>query len=188
MTTVYRPGPLWLLVVAMVTGCGGVRAPSSVPLPSVNQRLDDADALTRAGRYAEARAAYTALLVIRSAGDAALLRLGRLALDPLNPDRDVRHAAMYLDRLIADYPQSAVMAEALTWRSLIEAVERLQRDVRRHQHELERLGRDLRREQQDTAKLREERERLRQIDMEFERPRQLQSPSTSGPSSMRLPE
>jgi predicted RNase H-like nuclease (RuvC/YqgF family) len=75
------------------------------------------------------------------------------------------------------------MAEALTWKSLIQASERLQRDVRRYQHEVERLSRDLRREQQETAKLREERERLRQIDVEFERPRQLQSPS-----SMRLPE
>jgi hypothetical protein len=149
----------------------------------VNQRLEDAAALARAGRYAETRAAYGALLMSGSAGDAALLGLTRLALDPINPDRDARHATMYLDRLIAEYPHSAVMAEALTWKSLIQASERLQRDVRRYQHELERLSRDLRREQQETAKLREERERLRQIDVEFERPRQLQSPS-----SMRLPE
>jgi hypothetical protein len=98
-----------------------------------------------------------------SAGDAVLLGFARLALDPINPDRDARQATMYLDRLIAEYPHSAVMAEALTWKSLIQASERLQRDVRRYQHEVERLSRDLRREQQETAKLREERERLRQI-------------------------
>ena len=188
MTIVWRSGLLWLLAVAIAAGCGGVRGPSFVPAPSVNQRLEDAAALARAGRYAEARAAYGALLMRGSAGDAVLVGLTRLALDPINPDRDARQATMYLDRLIAEYPHSAVMAEALTWKSLIQASERLQRDVRRYQHELERLSRDLRREQQETAKLREERERLRQIDVEFERPRQWQSPSTSRPSSMRLPE
>jgi hypothetical protein len=184
MTIVWRSAPLWLLAVAMATGCAGVRGPSSIPPPRVNQRLDDATALARAGRYAEARAAYGALLMRGSAGDAALLGLARLALDPINPDRDARDAAMYLDRLIAEYPHSAVMAEALTWQSLIQTSERLQRDVRRYQHELERLSRELQREQQETARLREEHERLRQVDMEFERPRLRQG---SAASPLRLP-
>jgi hypothetical protein len=49
MTIVWRPGLLWLLAAAIAAGCGGVRAPSSVPAPSVNQRLEAAAAHARAG-------------------------------------------------------------------------------------------------------------------------------------------
>jgi hypothetical protein len=172
MNIVCRQSPLWLLVVTTAMGCGGVRQPlSTTPPPSVTQRLNFADVLARDGRYAEAQAAYAAILASGSGGDRALLAMTRVALDPTNPDRDDRHAVMYLARLIAEYPRSAVMAEALTWRSLLDSVERLQRDVRRYQQDVERLSRDLRREQQETARLRDERERLRQIDIEYERPK-----------------
>ena len=94
-----------------------------------------------------------------------------LALDPRNPERDLRDAATYLDRLLAEYPQSPLMAEALTWRRLIQTVERQQRDLRRSQQDVERLSRELRREQQERLRLQAERERLRQVDEELERPR-----------------
>ena len=70
----------------------------------------------------------------------------------------------YLNRLIADYPQSPLMAEVLTWRSLLHAVEQQRREIRRYQQDVERLSRELRREQQEIVRLRDERERLRQID------------------------
>jgi hypothetical protein len=57
MTIMWRSSPLWLLAVAITTGCAGVREPSSVPPPRVNQRIEDAAILPRAGQYAEARAA-----------------------------------------------------------------------------------------------------------------------------------
>jgi hypothetical protein len=63
------------------------------------------------------------------------------------------------------------------WQSLLQRVQRLQRDVRRQQHELERLRRDLQREQQETVRLRDERERLREIDVEFERPLRMPNPA-----------
>jgi TolA-binding protein len=117
-----------------------------------------------------------------------LLRLSRLALDPTNPDKDDRDAAAYLDRLIAQYPRSPSVPEARRLGSLLQQVGRLQQELRRQQGEVERLRRTLQREQQEMARLREERERLRQIDVELERPRLLQNPSTSAPSVPRLPE
>jgi hypothetical protein len=111
--------------------------------------------------------------------------LARLALDPTNPDQDDRRGAGYLDWLIGDYPQSAWVAEARTWRNLLRSIERLQRELRRTQQEVERFRRDLQREQQETVRLRDERERLRQIDIEFERPRPSLGPPTSGPFPVR---
>ena len=77
MTIVWRPSPLWLLIAAIATGCGGVRASSSVPPPRVHQRLEDAEALARAGQYAEARAAYDAILASGARADGALIGLAR---------------------------------------------------------------------------------------------------------------
>jgi hypothetical protein len=171
MMIIWRSTPPVLLAMALATGCGGVRAPSPAPASRITQWLENAESLARAGRYAEARATYGAIVVRGAAADAALLGLTRLALDPLNPDRDDRQAAMYLDRLIADYPQSAVMAEALTWRHLMRTIERLRSDARQSHQEVDRLSRELRREQQETARLRDERERLREIDEALERPR-----------------
>jgi len=169
---VWRTTTLLLLVVAVATGCAGVRGDDSARLPRTDPRLEEADALVRGGRYGEARATYAALLSSGSSrSDGALLGLSRLALDPRNPERDLRDAATYLDRLLAEYPQSPLMAEALTWRRLIQTVERQQRDLRRSQQDVERLSRELRREQQERLRLQAERERLRQVDEELERPR-----------------
>jgi hypothetical protein len=135
----------------------------------------------RSGRYVEARAVYVAIVASGVRADEALLRLSRLALDPSNPGRDSREATTYLNRLIADYPESPLIAEALTWRSMVQTVERQRQEVRRYQQDVERLSRELRREQQATTRLREERERLRQIDEELERPRSVGVPATALP-------
>jgi hypothetical protein len=180
MAVAWRVGSLWLLVTALAAGCGGVRPPEITPSQRVSQHLDDADAFARLGRYAEARDAYATILAAEGpGGDRALLGLARVALDPRNPDRDERGAAWYLDRLLVDYPDSAWAVEGRTWRSLLRSGERLQRDVRRQQQDLERLRRTLHHEQQELVRLRDERERLRQIDVEFERPRLMPSPPTS---------
>ena len=187
MTITARAGCLLLFVAVVTTGCGGAVGLSTAPL-RLRQPLDDADALVQGGRYAEAREAYTAILTNGTDADRALLGLARLGLDPTNPDKDDRQAAAYLHRLIAQYPRSPSVPEARTWWSLLQSVGRLQREVRWQQNEVERLRRNLQREQQETLRLREERERLRQVDVEFERPRLLQSPSTSASSPLRLPE
>jgi outer membrane protein assembly factor BamD (BamD/ComL family) len=180
-TGVWRTSVVWLLVVVAGAGCAGVGGGASTAPPSMTQRLAEANALVQGGRYAEARAAYAAILFSASHDDEALLGLSRLALNPLNPERNDREAATYLDRLIAAYPQSPLMAEARTWRGLIQTVERQQRELRRYQQDVERLTRELRREQQDTVRLREERERLRRIDEELERPRSVGVPATALP-------
>ena len=176
-----------IFVAVVTTGCGGALGSVTPPL-RMRQPLDDAEALVLAGRYVEARQAYTAILVDGVGADRALLGLARLSLDPANPDKDDRQATAYLDRLIAQYPRSPSVPEARSWGSLLQHVGRLQQELRRQQSEVERLRRTLQREQQETVRLREERERLRQVDVEFERPRLLQSPSTSAPSLLRLPE
>ena len=178
-----RAGRL-LLVIAVSTGCGGVRNVSLTPPPRANQRLGEADALARTGQYAAARETYAGILADGTAADRALLGLARLGLDPSNPDKDGRQAMAYLDRLLAEYPASAWTAEAQALRSLLQRVERLQREGRRQQYEVQRLRRDQQREQQEIVRLRDERERLRQIDVEFERP-PAQSPATSGQSPPR---
>jgi hypothetical protein len=153
--------------------------PAVTPQPSVTERLDWAETLARAGRYAEAQAGYAAVLAPPTApigAERALLGLARLALIPENPRRDEREAAGYLDRLLREYPTSAWAPEARTWQDLLTSVgqhrgqvERLRQDVRRHQQEMERLRRDLLREQQDALGLRQTLDRLRQIDIELER-------------------
>jgi hypothetical protein len=173
MTVAPRAGYVWLLAASLTAGCGGVRAPASMHPPRVTQRLEEADALVRLGRYTEARAAYATVLTKDGAptgADRALLGLARLALNAKNSERDERHAVACLDRLLAEYPESPLATEAQTWRTLLGSVELLQREVRRHQHDVERLRRDLRQEQHETVRLRQERERLRQIDVELERP------------------
>ena len=166
----YARYPL-LLVVGLTAGCGGMRSPVVMAPQRVSQRLDEADRLARIGRYADARDGYAAVLAeggTRAAG--ALLGMARLALDPKNPERDERRAVGYLDLLLFEYPYSGWAAEAGTWLNLLRSVERLQRDVRRHQQDLERLRRELQHEQQETARFRQERERLREIDLKLERP------------------
>jgi hypothetical protein len=182
MTVAWRAGWRWLLVVGLTAGCGGVRAPDGTPPPRGSRQLDAADALVQEGRYADAREAYAMAMAEQAASpDRALLGLARLALDPNNPTQDERQAAEYLDRLLAEYPQSRWAVEARTWRSLLRSEERLQRDVRRTQQDLARLRRELQRAQQQTVRLRDEREQLRQIDAEFERPRSPEIAPTSTP-------
>ena len=167
----WRIGFLWFIAVGLTAGCGGVQLRTPTSPVRASQHLDKADALGRVGRYSDARAAYARVLAGRGAGaDRALLGLARLALDPENPEKDERQAAVYLDRVLEEYPQSDWAADARTWRSVLRSVERLQREVRRHQHDVEHLRRDLHHEQQETGRLRRERERLRQIDLELERP------------------
>ena len=182
MTITMRARRMLLVVTTITTGCSGVLGSVTAPL-RVGRPLDDADALVRAGRYVEARQAYTAMLVDGGAADRALLGLARLWVDPTNPDKDDHRAMASLDQLIAQYPQSPRVPEARSLRSLLQNVGRLQQDLRRQQSEVERLRRTLQREQQDTARLRDERERLRQVDVEFERPR----PSESAPTSVPPP-
>jgi hypothetical protein len=177
-----------LLLMGMTAGCGVVRWPAPPPQPLVIHRLDRADALARAGQYTDAREVYSTVLAGRgepAGADRALIGLARLALVPENPGKDERQAAVYLDRLLVEYPQSGWASEARTWRDLLGSVERLQREVRRHQQHLERLRRELQHEQQETLRLRQERERLRQIDIEFERPIHI-SP-TSAQTPLRAP-
>jgi hypothetical protein len=173
MTVTCRAEALRLLVGALAVGC-------SVTSPrGESSGLDGADALARAGRYTDAREAYTLVIAERPASeDRALLGLARVALDPQNPEKDERQAAGYLDRLLAVHPQSRWAVEARTWRGLLRSVEQLQRDVRRRQQDLERLHRTRQDEQRETVRLRQEREQLRQIDVEFERPVRV-SPTTS---------
>jgi hypothetical protein len=124
------------------------------------------------GRYMEAREEYSTVLMGRDApagADRALLGLARLALAAENPGRDERQAAMFLDRLVREYPESGWIVEARTWRDLLRTLDRLQGDVRRHQHDLQRVRRLRERDQQEVVRLRQERERLRQIDLELER-------------------
>jgi len=187
MSITARAGRMFVVVAVVTTGCGGMIESVTAPL-RMRQPLDHADALVLAGRYGEARQAYTAILVDGVGADRALLGLARLSLDTTNPEKDDRDAAAYLDRLIAQYPRSPSIPEARRWGNLLQQVGRLQQELRRQQSEVERLRRTLQREQQETARLREERERLRQIDVELERPRLLQNPSTSAPSVPRLPE
>jgi hypothetical protein len=176
-----RAGRSLLMIATITTGCGGVQGVSFHPTSSVSRRVEDAESMARVGRYAEARAVYVAIQADGTGADRALLGLARLALDPDNPHKDERQAAGYLDRLIIDHPRSAWVAEAQTSRHLLRSIERLHREARRHQSEVERLRRDLQREQYETARLRDERDRLRLIDVELERPRQSQSPPSSIP-------
>jgi hypothetical protein len=185
MILVSRAGPLLLLVTTLIAGCAGRGTVSSTSPPAVSQPVEDADTLARAGRYAAARERYTTVLAAgRDAPDAdrALLGLARLALAPDNSERDERAAAAYLDRLIGEYPNSAWALEARTWREVLGTTSRLRQLVRRQQQELEGLRRNLRQEQKEAVRLRQERERLRQIDAELERPILLAPQSSSGPA------
>jgi hypothetical protein len=105
MTPWGRWGVLLLLAVAGATGCAGV--PARAAAPSLSQRLEQADGLVRGGRYVEAQTAYAAIVASGARADEALLRLSRLALDPSNPGRDGREAALFepLDRGLS--PESA---------------------------------------------------------------------------------
>jgi hypothetical protein len=144
MILVSRVGPLLLLVTGVTVGCAGGGALLSVSPSRGSQRVEDAETLARAGRYAEARERYTTVLAAgRDAPDAdrALLGLARLALAPDNSQRDERAAAAHLDRLIGEYPDSAWAMEAQTWREVLGTVSRLRQHVRRQQQELERLRR-----------------------------------------------
>src|SRR5262245_2158013 len=109
MVVAARAGYVWLLVAALAAGCGGVRVPAGTPPHRVSQRLEEAETLARVGRYTEARETYAMVLVEHGApsgAERALLGLARLALDPKNPNKDERQAAVYLDRLLMEYPES----------------------------------------------------------------------------------
>ena len=62
MILVSRAGPLLLLVTTLIAGCAGRGIVSSTSPPAVSQPVEDADTLTRAGRYAAARERYTTVL------------------------------------------------------------------------------------------------------------------------------
>src|SRR5262249_485162 len=146
-----------LLIMALTAGCSGVRVPIDPTAHRIGDRLDDADALARIGRYVAARETYAAVLADPEelAKDRALLGLARLRLDPENGKKDERQAARYLDRVLSEYPDGCCAVEARTWRSLLRSTERLLQDIRRSQQDLEQFRRDLQRAQQETVRLRD---------------------------------
>lgn len=108
--------------------------PPAEPEPEVEalSPLAEADTLFARNELALARSAYRAYLEVYPQGeetDRALLRLAVIYLLPSGPAYDPDRARRVLDRLLADYPESAERPAALALRRLDNQAMELQRQL-----------------------------------------------------------
>jgi chromosome segregation ATPase len=181
-------------VMLLVAGCsvvsqigGGRRGDEAA--------MSEADALSAAGRYTEAAAAYSRVVhsgVTDEVRARALFELARLANEPRNPARDERRASEHLERLRRDYPRTPWAEYARAWQDMLGELQRardhsaraeqeivtlrqqvheLSAEVRRTREavrELERLRQRLAEAERDAASLRDDLQRLKVLELELE--------------------
>jgi tetratricopeptide (TPR) repeat protein len=176
-----------LALVVLLAGCG--------VLPWADD-LRRGDALSAAGRYQEAAAAYREVAERGSSPDRrarALFELGRLAADRGNPDQDLQDATDHFARLRREHPASPWARYAAGWSETLARLSRAERDAARMERELgslrqqiEQTSADLRRSrdagreaerlrqrltdvQREVTGLREDLDRLKALELELER-------------------
>jgi hypothetical protein len=186
-----------LALAILVAGCAAVDwSRLGRPEPTEAERLvDRADAMVRQGRLDEAIDLYAGVVVEpdRDAVHArALYALARLHLDPERGRPDYRAAHAVLERLCAGYPPGTWRRDADAWRAVLgqlvaheERAARLEREARQLRTEISarstqstRLRAQLGARDAEAARLREEAaklrtalDRLKQIDLDVDRPR-----------------
>ena len=151
-----RPGP-W--------GTAEPRDPGgSRPAAQLVARGDD---LARGGQARAALAAYERVLREHPgdpAGAGALYGLGRLQADPAGGLRNYRAAHRAFSRLLTEYPESRLEAEARAWQVLLA-------DLLAREAETARLKDEAARLKEDSTRLRMQIEQLRRTDLDLERRR-----------------
>jgi len=158
--------------------------------------LRQGDALSTAGRYREAAAAYRKVAERGSSPDGrarALFELGRLAADAGNPDHDLQDATDYFVRLRREHPASRWARYAAGWSETLARLSRAEQEAARIERELgslrqqieetsaelrrrrdtgreaERLRQRLADAQREAAGLRADLDRLKSLELELER-------------------
>ena len=158
--------------------------------------LRQGDALSTAGRYREAAAAYREVAERGSSPDGrarALFELGRLAADASNPDHDLQDATDYFVRLRREHPASPWARYAAGWSETLARLSRAEQEAARFERELgslrqqieetsaelrrrrdtgreaERLRQRLADAQREAAGLRADLDRLKSLELELER-------------------
>jgi tetratricopeptide (TPR) repeat protein len=100
-----------LIILLLSTGCGTVLIPQK---RQGNKHLYLAEELISKGDYDGALKEYEAAYLFTgdSPGDSALFHMGLTWAHPDNPKRDYQKALEYFERLVRDFPQSALTQDA----------------------------------------------------------------------------
>ena len=165
-------------VIAMVLALFGSGC-ASLPLCAIDHRespAEHADGIAGGGQ------ASTVSEISGPARDAARERADyQLALSQVNSPsgpQDYRVAQLAFERFLAEYPNSEWEQDARAWRAVLSELSARQADTARLRSETRRLKTDLQgreieatRLKEETAKLKADLQRLKQIDLDFERKR-----------------
>jgi hypothetical protein len=152
---------------------------ASLPLCAVGNRespVEHADGLERGGQPGAVPE------MSAPSRDAARARtqyqLALLQVDPSSGSHDYRAAQLAFERFLAEYPNSEWEQDARAWRALLGELFARQADAARLRSEARRLKTDLQgreveaaRLKEETAKLKADLQRLKQIDLDFDRKR-----------------
>jgi hypothetical protein len=159
----WRVLPLLLLLPA----CSIIwpRAPVELALPDDSERLvRRAETAVQLGDLGEASRLFEeALRSPRPAyGDRALLGLTRLLVLPEYTGQDYAQAARVAERLVQEYADSPLAAEARSWQDLLGAYLTRSQELAQLERELDESARELERRRDELA-------RLQHLDQELER-------------------
>jgi tetratricopeptide (TPR) repeat protein len=105
---------------------------------------------------------------VRSPGDEALFHTGLIHAHNDNPNKDYRKALGFFRRLIKDYPQSRLIAQAKIWVGVLEEDERLSQALERLKEENEGLSQAFKKLKDEHGKLTQQFKRLKEVDIEIE--------------------
>ncbi len=112
------------LLTTLILGAG-CSATLNSQKKQVKTHLDMADRLFGKGDYSGALKEYEAaalLLPGSSPGDKALFSMGIAWADPENPQRDYNRALGYFERVVSDFPQTALRNESMVLSAAIKEI------------------------------------------------------------------
>jgi hypothetical protein len=167
---------LVLTLGALCAGCTAVDwlrgKPEARSEPA--QLVARADELVRQGQPSQARDLYAqvAAMPVRDAVHArALYNLARLYVDPSNGLRDYRAAKLAFERLLAAYPKGEWESDARAWQAALAELVAREADLAARQAELAMREAETLRLKNEAAKLGADLQRLKRIELNFERRR-----------------
>ncbi len=167
---------LVLTLGALCAGCAAVdwfRAKPEGRSESA-QLLARADELVRQGQPGPARDLYAqvAAMPVRDAVHArALYNLARLYIDPSSRLRDYRAAKLAFERLLTEYPKGEWESDARAWQTALAELVAREADLAARQAELAMREAETLRLKNEAAKLGADLQRLKRIELNFERRR-----------------
>ncbi len=165
-------------LLIFVSGCGLTQ--EAARRREIRESLSAADSLLARGDFAGSLSAFKKVSEAardKPPADRASYSMGLVYAHPQNPERDLRQAKSYMDRVVKVFPDSPWAAEAAIWAGVLSDAEGAKREAEKARREaqsaadeaeqsqlaLERMKQDLDRARLELEKTRQEIEKNKQM-------------------------